>query len=348
MPTPLPRIVFLVPRAGAPDGAGQPPANDNHERLPRAFSTLGWEVVAAHHDAVALAAGQVVAEKPDGAVALDGADAYFVLGFGARATFLDRMQLLRTLDQRRFVNTVDALIHQHGKASLPLACPEVAQPETHVSSNPARLAAVIARGGEWIAKPPAGSFGRDVFALRRGAPNLRAILEHLTRDGRYALVQERVGAADGGEKRVLVAAGEIVAAYGKRPVDHRANLDSGARAHRAVLTAVETATTLRLAARLDSLGVRFAAVDLAAAQVLEINVANPGGLRTCAAVDGVDPTPAAATALARWLRRRGERAMSRRARARDTALATRASRPHAGQKPAFPNAVGMDSSSPDA
>lgn len=315
MPTPLPRIVFFLPSAREPSAVEHLPANDNHERLPGAFAALGWEVVAVPHDAVALAAGQVVAETPGGAAPLAGADAYFVLGFGPRETFLDRMQLLRGFDQRRFVNTVDALIHQHGKVSLPLACPEVPQPETHVSGNPAKLAAVIAQGGAWIAKPPAGSFGRDVFELRAGAPNLRAILEHLTRDGRYAVVQQRVMTAGADEKRVLVAAGEIIAAYGKRPLDHRANLGLGAHPRRTALTPAETATMRRLAARLDSLGVRFAAVDLAAAQVLEINVANPGGLCTCAAVDGVDPTPAAATALSNWLRGRGAPALPRRGRA---------------------------------
>ena len=258
------------------------------------------------HDCVRLAAGRLVADTSRPSVELAAFDAYFVLGFGPKSTFLDRMQLLRGLDQFRFVNTVDALVHQHGKASLSLDCPDVPQPVTHLANNPAKLAAVVAQGGEWIAKPPAGSFGRDVFRLRRGDANVRVILEHLTRDGNYALLQQRIDVGDAGEKRVLLAAGEIVGAYGKRPVDHRANLDVGASAFGCALTASEQAMALRLAVRLDALGVRFAAVDLAAGHVLEINVANPGGLRTCATVSGVDPTPRAVAALARWLNRRGK------------------------------------------
>ena len=294
----MPRIAFL--HACPPSGAGR---NDNHQRLPRAFAETGWQVVVCCHETLALADRRVVARTVAGALTdLAEYDAYFVLGFGAQATFLDRMQMLRGLAQRRFVNTVDALIHQHGKASLQWACPDVPQPTTHLSNDAAALAAVVAQGGDWIAKPPAGSFGRDVFHLRAGAANAPAILRHLTRGGRYALLQERVDTAGHGEKRVLLAAGQIVGAYGKRAADHRANLDVGAEAHPTALTLQEQATVARLAARLNALGVRFAAVDLAAAQVLEINLANPGGLATCAAVSGVDPAPKVAAALLRWLR----------------------------------------------
>ena len=293
----MPRIAFL--HACAASGTGR---NDNHQRLPRAFAEADWEVVNCCHESLALADRRVVARTATGALTdLTEYDAYFVLGFGAQATFLDRMQMLRGLPQRRFVNTVDALIHQHGKASLQLACPDVPQPTTHLSNDAARLAAVVAQGGEWIAKPPAGSFGRDVFHLRAGGANVAAILRHLTRGGRYALLQERLDTAGQGEKRVLLAAGRIVGAYGKRPADHRANLDVGAEAYATALTLPEQATVARLAAGLNALGVRFAAVDLAAAQVLEINLANPGGLATCEALTGVDPAPKVAAALSRWL-----------------------------------------------
>lgn len=311
---PLPRIAFLhAGQASSARSSRRGASNDNRQRLPRAFAKAGWRVANIEHESLALAGGRVVARTVAGVLTeLDGFDAYFVLGFGPQATFLDRMQILRGLDQRCFVNTVDALIHQHGKASLQLACADVPQPVTHLGNDAALLAAVVAQGGDWIVKPPAGSFGREVFHVRAGAPNTQAILEHLTRDGRYALLQERIDTAGTGqdEKRVLIAAGEVIGAYGKRPADHRANLDVGATARPTTLTTAEQATVARLAARLDALGVRFAAADLAAARVLEINVANPGGLATCAAVTGVDPAPKVARALLRWLR--GVRAPSAR------------------------------------
>ena len=291
----MPRIAFLHARSGRG-------LNDNHVRLPRAFHAAGWRVELVPHESIGLARGRVVGETSDGgAVELAAFDAFFVLGFGPRQSFLDRMQLLRGLDQRRFVNTVDALIHHHGKVSLPLACPDVPQPASFFGNDPAALAALVAEGGEWIAKPPAGSFGRDVFRLCRRDPNLRTVLEYLTRDGGYALLQERVTRASADEKRVLIAGGEIVAAYGKRPADHRGNLDAGATARPTRLTTNESAILQRLATRLLALGVRFAAVDVAGALVLEVNIANPGGLATCEVVTGEDPTPRATVAIARCL-----------------------------------------------
>ena len=291
----MPRVAFFVsdPKPGKP-------ANDNHLRLPQAFAAAGWSVTRIDHESLAVDGRRVVAMDPTRSpVAVSDFDLYFVLGFGSRATFLDRMQLLRSLDQERFVNTVDALVYQHGKVSLLLAAREIPQPETHVSNDPDRLAGIVARGGDWIAKPTAASFGRDVFRLREGDTNRHAILEHLTRDGRYALLQAYLDPGDEGEKRTLVAAGKIIGTYGKRPLDHRGNLGAGAEAFHATLSRDEASTVARLADGLDDLGVRFATIDLVGAQALEINVANPGWLGTYEQVTGVDLAPKAVDALMR-------------------------------------------------
>lgn len=291
----MPRVAFFVshPRRGQP-------ANDNHLRLPQAFAASGWETTRVDHESLAMERRRIVARDLSGAVVrLSEFDLYFVLGFGAQATFLDRMQLLRSLDQRRFVNAIDALVYQHGKVSLYLAAGNIPQPATHVSNDPDRLAAIVARGGDWIAKPPAGSFGRDVFRLRQGDTNRRAILEHLTRDGRYALLQAYIEPGAEGEKRTLVAAGEIIGTYGKRPVDHRGNLNAGADAFPASLSPDETTTVERILYKLEDLGVRFATIDLVGSQALEINVANPGWLGTYEHLAGVDLTPKVVDALNR-------------------------------------------------
>jgi len=289
----VPSVAFFV----SDPSRGQP-ANDNHVRLPRAFEASGWSVARLDHESLAVEDRRVVARDLAGVVApLAECDLYFVLGFGPQATFLDRMQLLRTLDQDRFVNTVDALVYQHGKVSLFLAAVDIPQPETHLANDPDQLAAVVARGGDWIAKPPAASFGRDVFRLRQGDTNSRAILEHLTRDDRYALLQAYIEPGSEGEKRTLIAAGEIIGTYGKRLRDHRGNLNAGADAFPTTLTPDEAATVGGLADRLDNLGVRFATIDLVGSQALEINVANPGWLGTYDQVAGTDLAPNVVEAL---------------------------------------------------
>lgn len=286
----MPRIVFLV----SFDGRS---ANDNAERLPRAFAASGWETVRIGHESLALEGRRLSGADEGGRRQdLQGAERYFILGFGAAATFLDRMQMLAALDEGRFVNTPGALVRQHGKVSLAIDHPDIPQPESHLSNDPRALARRVASGGEWIGKPPAGSFGRDVFLLHAGDGNTSAILEHLTRDGRYALLQRRVP-TDGAEKRVLVAGGEVIGAYGKAPEDHRGNLDAGARPRKGELSGEERRTAARLAARLAAKGVRFAAIDLAWPYFLEVNVANPGWLQTFEALTGDDLSPAVAAAL---------------------------------------------------
>ena len=194
----VPSIAFLV--AGTAAASAGMATNDNHERLPRAFAAAGWEVACVDRESLAVASNRLAARRVDGTpLQLAGFDRYWMLGFGARATFLDRMQLLHSLEQTRFVNTTDAFVYQHGKATLLLVCPDVPQPITHLSNNAEALFDVVCRGGDWIAKPPAESFGRGVFRLRPGDINARAVLERLTSDGQYALLQEYVHAGDAGE-----------------------------------------------------------------------------------------------------------------------------------------------------
>lgn len=296
----MPSIAFFIAGAGAA-ADGRQPANDNHQRLPRAFAAAGWAVTLFDRESLAVENSRLVAETLLGRRGpLADFDLYFPLGFGSAASFLDRMQLLRSLCQRRFVNTVDALVHQHGKASLLFACPDVPQPLSHLGNDPRQLAQVVAGGGTWIAKPSASSFGRDVFLLRPGDTNTSAILENLTRDGRYALLQEYLHGADEREKRVLIAAGVVIGVYRRRPADHRGNLDAGATPLTTRLSAKESRVAKRLAAKLDGLGARFASADLIDGVVLEVNVANPGWLATYQALADTDLTPKVVEALQRW------------------------------------------------
>ena len=279
------RIAFLA----APGDS----ANDNRERLPDAFEAAGWHATLLFHESLELTADGVAARDGEGRmVPLLSFDLVWILGFGGREGFLDRMQILKTLDQSRFVNTADAIVYLHGKFDL-----AEFGPETHASADVETLVTIVARGGRWVAKPTAGSFGRDVFLLAAGDIHCRAVFEHLTGRGagRYCLLQRYVEEAERNEKRVVVAGGDIIGAYAKTG----GNLATGAVARRTELDAGETALVLRVIAHLGSRGARFAGIDLAAPYVLEANVANPGGLSTLEQLTGVDPTPAVVDALTR-------------------------------------------------
>ena len=268
-------------------------ANDNRERLPAAFEAAGWRAALLFHESLGLTAdGMAARDVGSRMVPLASFDLVWILGFGAREGFLDRMQMLKTLGQARFVNTVDALVYLHGKFDL-----SEFGPQTYASADVDALMAIVAEGGRWVAKPTAGSFGRDVFLLAAEDIHCRAVFEHLTGRGagRYCLLQRYVEEAEHNEKRVLVAGGDIIGAYAKTG----GNLAAGAVACRTELDAGETSLVRRVIAHLGSRGARFAGIDLAAPYVLEANVANPGGLSTLEQLAGVDPTPAVVDALTR-------------------------------------------------
>ncbi len=268
-------------------GVGEP-ANDNRERLSRAFVDAGWEVASLTWESLSVMERGVVASTREGhTTPLDVFDLVWLLGFGGRETFLDRMQMLRTVPQQRFVNSVDALVFQHGKFGL-----AEFQPETYASADPDVLLRRVARGGEWVAKPVAGSFGRDVHRLCAERPDARDVLLRLTANGGYCVLQRYVPEAREREKRVIVAGDTVIGAYAKT-----GNLRAGATPRTALLSAAEEGLVGRVIARLNAQGVRFAGIDLAWPYLFEANVANPGGLATLEALTGVDPTPRVVEAL---------------------------------------------------
>ncbi|NJN52644.1 MAG: hypothetical protein HC809_13695 [Gammaproteobacteria bacterium] len=287
----MPSICFLSATHGRAH-------NDNPQRLSAAFAERGWSVTMADHQAVALAAGRVVLTSEDRP--LDDFDLVWLFGLGERGSFLDRMQILMALSPDRFVVTPACLMQLHAKFALPTGPLAHHHPETHASHDPARLRRIVERGGVWIAKPTAGSYGRNVFKVQREDPNLDVILESLTgHDGSsYCLLQRYVSEIEAGEKRVLVANGRSIGCYLRLPHrDHRANLAGDGEAVVTTLSAAEASLVNRCATWLAAQGAGFAAVDIAYPWIVEFNVANPGGLQTIERLTGQNYATAAADAL---------------------------------------------------
>jgi glutathione synthase len=273
----MPRILFLIADAGRAH-------NDNHERLPAAFQAAGWDVTVRPHDSVCLAAGRVLADADP----VDGFDRVWALGLGRAETFFDRMQLLRRVPQERFVTRVDSFVYQHAKYAW-----SEFMPETYAGNDPARLAAIVAGGGEWVAKPTAGSYGRDVTRLGPGTAHLE-VLQRLTGGElrRYCLVQRFAPEIARGEKRTLIAGSAVIGSYLRLPgADFRTNLAQDGRALATVLTDAERDLVTRIHAELAREHIGFAAIDIAWPYLMEVNLANPGGLATLAEVYGRDFTP---------------------------------------------------------
>ena len=281
-----PKILFLI-------GAG-PHRNDNHRRLPKAFADEGWRVAVVDHAALQLDRGVVKAADTD----LGECDLIWPLGFGERRSFFDRAQLLRRIEQARFVNVVDAYTYLHGKLAFLEHLPE-----THAGSEAARLIERLDDRSDWIVKPSGASFGQGVAKISNNADGHAAIRRTLNAQG-FAIVQRHVESAAEGETRCLVAAGAVIGCYRRLPGtgDHRANLATGATAAPHSLSAEERALARTIATQLRDAGVGFAAVDIAHPYLIETNVANPGGLATIETLSGEDLAPDAVRAIIQWRR----------------------------------------------
>ena len=291
----MPRILFLV-------SASAEASNDNHLRLPNAFARIGWETVTADHDEVRWDGRQVRVgqEYPE------AFDLIWMLGFGRRESYYDRMQLLRQLDQRRFVNPVDAYMYLHGK--LPSAASLSGYlPESHAAASAQYLLQRLDERTLWVLKPSGSSFGRDVSLIGDDRPGRDAIRRLIERDG-FAILQRYVSDVESGEVRCLLARGEVIGCYKRRPPegDIRANLAVGGQAEPHGLSRAARALAEAVGAWLTSSGAGFAAADIAGNRLIEINVANPGGLATLESLTDIDPAPRAAEAIVdRWSRRPG-------------------------------------------
>jgi glutathione synthase len=272
MPQPMNSIAFLL-------GDTRIARNDNHERLPEGFAAAGWAVSLLPQESIRLDPGGVLL----GTERADRFDLIWPLGLGRVATFFDRMQLLRQVPQDRFVTRVDALVYLHAKYRWWRF-----MPETYASNDAGYLMSVLRRGGQWVLKPSAGSYGRDVQLVTADQSG-EAAVERLTAGGTYCFLQRFVPAVRHGEKRTLVAGGRVIGSY-LRLADgsFRSNLALGAHAQPTALDDGERALVETIAAELVQEGVGYAAVDTVYPYLIEVNLANPGGLSTLTELYGRD------------------------------------------------------------
>ncbi|MFP6806548.1 MAG: hypothetical protein VB957_05125 [Pseudomonadales bacterium] len=247
---------------------------------------LGFKVNALLEDGVAFPAFQTFAMH-------DFSDVW-VLSLGFRSSFLDKFQLLYSLDEKtKVTNSLDALMHLKSKYFLASKPDLFKYPASFASCNPDELFEILKDGVAWIAKPPAGSLGRDVFLIKKGDPNARVILENLCgiERNQFVLLQEYVPEIERGEKRVLFAGGKVVGQYLRiAHKDHRTNVMQGAKIKECDLSPEEAAYCEQLGGFLKDFGASFVGLDLAYPWIIEFNVINPGGLLTIEELTGQDLT----------------------------------------------------------
>ena len=262
-------------------------STDNLVRFERTFSRAGWQTQIASHQSIWLEGSTLaVANLEHQAISeLISFDLIWVLGFGSRSTFLDRMQLLSRLDPSHFVNTIDACLHLQNKAVYAFTSVASHLPVSYCGEDVDLLMDKVNEGGNWIAKPPAGSFGRDVYWLNQDDPNLQTILEHLTSQS-HVLLQEAVNTTN--EKRWMLVNGEVLGVYAKNKNEGRGNIAAGSQPTLTEATPQELRQMELIAQSLVNEGIRVCAVDMAYPFLLDINFINPGWFQSMETLTGKD------------------------------------------------------------
>ncbi|UVO30485.1 RimK family alpha-L-glutamate ligase [Bradyrhizobium arachidis] len=305
---------------------------ENDAPIMNAFRRLGYEVILGEintvgaHDYRFFTRGVLVTRDDDPYFPGDAAR-------GDRATyFLDEFQLIWVMTQpldrvardvwqmlwlasqnTAFVNSIEGLMFLNTKHALGYLLPKENRAFSYIS-NDFSLLWERYRGApdqRWVAKPPNTSSGQNVFLLPPNGPNVRTILQCLTGNtdvqnltsgglggfrAEYAILQHFIPEVAQGEKRVIVVRGKVVAWHGRRgnPDDHRSNITQGGTLISVELHSGEIELAELIGRKLMAHGINFFGMDMAYPYVLEIEIANPGGLYDAALASGVDRSDQAA------------------------------------------------------
>lgn len=146
-----------------------------------------------------------------------------------------------------------------------------------------RLKAFAAEHGQCVVKPLDGMGGESIFQLNPGDPNLKVILESITRhDQELVMVQQYIPEITAGDKRILLIDGEPVPwALARIPSsdDFRGNLAKGGTGKAVPLSDRDRWICDQVAPALREKGILFAGLDVIGDWLTEINVTSPTGIR---------------------------------------------------------------------
>jgi glutathione synthase/RimK-type ligase-like ATP-grasp enzyme len=282
----MPTILFLTDQSPSPAD----PATDNSITLPAAFRTAGWDVTFGSQTL-----SWIGGEVRSGEYRLNRFDLVWPLGMGRRADFMDRMQLLAH-SGARLINPPAVYLLLHGK----LMWADLMVP-THAAADPEVLVPLLHATENWVLKPAAGSFGRDVTRLKaHDSDLLRRVMNRSP--GTWFLLQQDDQHIRQGEHRTLIAGATRIGSYRREPGNAGvSNLGAGGVATAGEPSLSELAVIAEVERRLQSMGAGFAAIDTSGGFLVEVNVANPGGLGTLSRLRADDPGQRLVAAITAWI-----------------------------------------------
>ena len=165
-------------------------------------------------------------------------------------------------------------------------------PATLVGSDQKQvLEFVREHGGLAIAKPIDGHAGFGVVQLAEGDPNIHAIIDMLTLEGKQPiLAQAFVKSEIPGDKRLLMVDGELRGVVRRIPpkTDFRGNIHIGGHAEACEITEADRSIEQAMQKRLRKDGLFFVGIDVIEDKLIEVNVTSPTLIQELKALGGVD------------------------------------------------------------
>lgn len=254
---------------------------------------------------------------------VDECQLVWVNSWGPPSVARDVWQMLWLASQHTaFVNSVEGTLFLDTKHALAHVVPKENRAFAYASNDFSLLWERYRQSPDiwWVAKPPNAYSGQNVFLLPPNGPNVRAILQCLTGNadaqsqfgglaGResivtqnhsgyglggfkaeYAVLQHFIPEVGQGEKRIIVACGQVVAWHGRKgsPDDHRSNIAQGAKPIPVDLHPAEIELAELIGRKLMKYGINFVGVDMAYPYIIELNLTSPGGLHDAKLASGID------------------------------------------------------------
>lgn len=218
-------------------------------------------------------------------------------------TYIFSTYLLEMVPPTTLVLNRPASIRSRNEKLFALAFPELTPP-TLLSRDAARIRAFAAEHGRIVLKPWDGNGGRGVMVTAGDDPNLPAMIEVLSDEGRRSVIAQRyLPEIKAGDKRILLVDGAPVGAMLRVPGkgDHRGNMHVGATVAATGLTERERTICATLGPVLRDEGLLFVGIDVIGGFLTEINVTSPTGIQEINRLDGVAlEVGVIDAAVARW------------------------------------------------
>jgi len=157
-------------------------------------------------------------------------------------------------------------------------------PHTLVTHRAELYKQFIAEHGRAIAKPTDAKGGEGVFLIKPGESNANVIFETLSHNGTTeVIVQQYIGEAEQGDKRILLLGGEVISACMRvhGDDDHRNNFFAGGKPAPAELNDRDRQIVDTLRPHILELGLHFVGVDVIGDYLIEVNVTSPTCVQEC-------------------------------------------------------------------